>query len=169
MTTIIRLDELAALAREGLRQDGDMLTLPDGRRLRLTVERDDCTSINDFDCYGKADKFSHDWRDMQRPRPEGFTGAARRLEIDRGVWIWWEPYRDESKVYDSPEDVRLARDLLHYGFSRVGVMVLEPLTDSQGRIHWCEVDSKWLHGIDDATGDYLAEVVADLTWEVLDD
>jgi hypothetical protein len=130
---------------------------PGDSRWIATIWQDNDASINDFDCYGKVSQYAYDYTDSREStrRPEGFDGSARKIQVDRGSWMWWQPYRDEDgKVYDSPEDVREVRDLLEMGFR--GVSVERQQVGPCG--HWHTADVASLGGIDSLANGYLAEV-----------
>lgn len=158
-------------------QMGDLIhkyrcELPDGREVRLVVEREDIdpmTLINDADCWGKVGWNGKD-RDTGRDgRPAGFTGAARKLRIFGYVMegiIWWEPYREGHKVYDTPDDLAAVRRLLEEGFQQVGVKLYETLTDTLGHAHKVKVAEHWLGGIDALGDGHLAEIIGDLLAEL---
>ena len=48
-------DDIMTSALDALTDDGDRFELPDGRSLRLHIEHDPDTSINDYGCYGRTD------------------------------------------------------------------------------------------------------------------
>ena len=136
-----------------------------GVRWRVRLVPDEGTTINDFDCYGKASKYALDyWRDGQKERPADFTGAARKIEIDRGYWVWWEPYREGHKVYDSPEDVRQVTDLLRRGFM---VVSISHQTKCQGCDEWGQEIAQSLGGIDSIKDADLNCVIQDIVHEIM--
>lgn len=128
---------------------------------RLVVEPDYDSSINDSDCYGKVSSYIEYMRN-KRPRPEGFTGAAVKIAVDRSGFVWWEPYREGSKVYNGPEDRELVTRLLQEGFTYVAVVKLRQC--DMGHVH--ELDRAGLGGIDSLENGYLAEVVDELLDEL---
>lgn len=117
------LDDMVATLMDAC--DGTMVTIdqPDqSRRITCEVTADpDCT-INDFDCYGLIGWGRKHPDTGHEQRPTGFTGAAQKLDTRDGP-IWWEPYREGHKVYNTPEDRRAVRDLLEFGFSYVVIQV----------------------------------------------
>ena len=149
-----------------LQDDGDTLTLDDGRVLRLKIVVDQDASINDFDGYGKV----YDGPPLRRndmgyyDRPEGFTGNAEKLWFGNdGPW-WWEPPAD---VRRSDPGFRKFRDdvceLLAFGFKGVILELCEG-TDFYGRYVVQNVASLW--GIDSLDNGYLTEVVSELADEL---
>ena len=110
-----------------LRQDGDTLQLPDGRTLRLVIEQDWEASINDFDCYGRIEKYSHPhtWPEGHRSRPDGFDGNAEKLSCGRDAWIWWQA---PAYVVRGTDEFRALRshviELLDRGFYCIGLELL---------------------------------------------
>lgn len=138
--------------------------------LRLHVEPDNETSINDYDCYGTISQGYDYWHEAKSERPAGFDGAARKMQIERGTWVWWQPPADIKPESESVADLfRLVRNLIECGFTAVGVSLHETVTDSLGHDHEVQVDVAWLGGID-TTDDpaYLRSVVADLLLELPD-
>jgi hypothetical protein len=158
--------DLSALA-----DDGDTLELDDGRMLRLRVRHDEFFSINDFDCYGETEPYSHryDYDEQYAPRPAHFTGNAEKIECDRGYWIWWEPPADAPKR-GTDEFARFRShviDLIRDGFYVVTLELCEG-TDAYGRPIVVDMASiggcAFEHGPD---GYKPADVVRDLIVEVL--
>ena len=142
---------------------GDTLELDDGRRLRLVVEHDEHTRINDFDCYGRTDEYSYGytWPEGHRARPDDFDGNAEKLSYDRNTWMWWQPPSDVSRGSDEFRALRShVIDLLERGFDRIG---LELLGDNDFYGRPIVLDATWLGGCDstDVT-DYLPDLLVDL-------
>jgi hypothetical protein len=149
---------IAALDKDG----AEVWTEDDIAGWRLRIEQDEDASINDFDCYGKVEwpgRHSNDYG--YHTRPEGFDGSAQKLDTRNGP-IWWQPYREGHKVYNSTADRRVVLDLLEMGFS--GVVVEELTRCDRGHVHVAELASLW--GIDSLENGYLAEVVGDLLSEL---
>lgn len=90
------------------------IEINDDYLMRFRQEHDDCTSINDWDCYGKV---AHIFRD--RKRPECFDGMAEIISSYQDQY-WWQPPEDLRKGWDTYEHkntLRAAvRDILDYGF-----------------------------------------------------
>lgn len=155
-----------------LTDDGDLLELggPENFRLRLRIEPDD-EPVNSHIgqtpnamTYGAVSKYCYDYsRDRDTPRPEGFTGRARKLQVDRGYWLWWEPY-NEGGEWDrkTPEEQRKEaawiRDLCERGFIQVGLYLEQWVEDFTGAGHWVEVDAAWIGGVDE----FYPELIGDL-------
>lgn len=150
-----------------LRDDGDTVDLPDGRKLRLRIEPDPHATINDFDCYGKCSTV-HDYiRDGKQPRPDGFDGNAEKIQVDRGLWVWWQPSSDGPKrgTPEFDKDRRQIRDLLELGFCVVGVELLDVSADHYGR--GVVRDAAYLGAVEPYPDkDYLLSVVTDLVTEL---
>lgn len=162
--------------RNHLVDDGDSLvvTAEGGKAYRLTVryESDNDTTINDFETYGRVSAWTRD-SDYGSQRPHGFGPHARILDSGPGSTIWWEPL---PELWGTPKpwtpetfesDWRLARTLWHDGFTMVGVILDEQVTDSLGGEHWVTIDQQWLGGCDtlddpafrkDVTGDLIHEL-----------
>jgi len=158
--------------------DHDVWTAPDGSvRYRLTIDLDQDCSINDYETDGKVSDYVS-WDHGHESRPDGFTGRAMKIEVDRSGFVWWEPYNDlygwkEGDVWQSglweqlPADVRAKeknriQDLLQRGF--VGVTVDRQTRCDQG--HWHTQEGASLGGIDSLENGYLAEVVQELIGEL---
>lgn len=145
-----------------LTEDGDTLDLSDTQRLVLHVSVDEEASINDYDGDGKVSG-AHDYHDNAQ-RPDGFTGRAMKIQVDRGCWVWWEPYDDVmgytengetkwAKWGQLPANVRMdnmrrIQNLLECGFMVVTLAMEELVNDSRGGEHWVEVSSTSLGGCD---------------------
>ena len=154
----------AALA--SLAHDGDTYKDDNGRTFRLSIDPDEYISVNDFDCYGKIAPVTFDrWSGRDLPRPRGFTGRARKIQVDRGDWVWWEPSEDvpTDKIAD---EARGITRLLQEGFYVVTLTVLAPCVCHRGACRDCEVARVSLGGIDSLENGYLADVVDDLLSEV---
>jgi hypothetical protein len=103
------------------------LDLANGYSLKLTSSPDDCSTIDDFEAYGKCL-----WSDG-RQRPPGFDGSAEVLDRSRGSRLWWQPYREGKQVY---KDCRSAVcEILEYGFYVYTVSLHGPAVDGAGNCH----------------------------------
>lgn len=136
---------------------------PGATRWIATVWPDYDTSINDCDAYGRVSD-AYDYHDGGRgtTRPPWATGAARKIQVDRGSWVWWQPYVDGHKVYNDPATVRHVRDLLEMGF--YGATVERQTVGPYGYWHTADVTS--LGGLDTRECEYLRGVIADMIREV---
>ena len=161
-------DVLPEILAEALTDDGDTVE-HDGRTYRLRVEPDFDTRVNDFDCYGRTEHYSHDYRyrrDTQRPAD--MDGNAEKLDFHDG-WIWWQPptrecglQRDEPGFDKMREQVL---DIVRWGFQVLILEQLDPDPDAYGRPVVRHVAS--VGGVEPFTsGEYLAGIVADLAWEI---
>jgi hypothetical protein len=157
-----------------LTSEGDILTVDDTHRLALRVELDTESSINDYDSDGFTEEYAHRYCDGFVARPDNMDGNAMKIEVDRDLWIWWQPYNGEIGYVDAtgtqgsakwsalPSHVRLAEkrritDLLQAGFLSVGCLLQESVSDSYGGEHWVTVAEEWLGGCTD-----VGSVVDDL-------
>jgi len=166
-------DELTEFARTADPGSPVIAETDEGFRFTFGREYDDrgvMEHVADADCYGKLgwpEPVSRWEPHGQTRRPDGFTGAARLFgATPMHDAIWWEPYRDGKKVYDSPDEVRFMRELLDWGF--VGVWVKVERRESCGHWHECAHESLW--GIESPTigagnYEYLAEIYSDLISE----
>ena len=153
-TTMMGLD-LSTLC-----EDGDTLMLEDGRVLRLKIECDQDTSINDFDCYGKVE-----WtriNDFGSVRPANFSGRARIIDTDYPCNLWWEPYEELTEVQIREEKPRVLY-LVRYGFKGV-ILELCHGNDYYGKLIVIGCASLW--GIDSLDNGYIHDVVSELTGEL---
>ena len=157
-----------ALDISGLIEDGDMIELEGGSFLRLKVSPDEYTSINDFDCYGEIEQYSHTyWVKSEISRPKHFTGNAEKLHL-RSDWIWWEPPADGPQRSD-PEFRGLrntVKDLFEFGF-RVVTLELCRGIDAYGRHIVRDVTSMGGCVFESEPNGYSAnEAAKDLLWEL---
>ena len=135
-------------------------------RLVVEVHHDEDASINDYESDGRISHYvSH--RDGHDPRPEGFTGRARKLEVDRSGFVWWEPYAeggwwDGLNVAQQRAEAQRIADLVQSGF--VGVSLDRQTKCDQG--HWHSEDVASLWGIDSLANGYMREILVDLLSEV---
>lgn len=159
-----------------LTDDGDLLELGDRFRLRLKIEPDD-VSVNDHFgqepnvmTYGAVSKYCYDYaRDGHEPRPEGFTGRARKIEVGHGYWVWWEPFNyegewDRKTPDEQRKEIDWITDLLQSGFVQVGLELEELVSDSLGNEHWVEIASEWVGGVDQ----FYPELIGQLAEEMPD-
>lgn len=158
-------------------------TLPDGRELRLVVERQDgnpMDEINGMEALGRV-AWVHKDRDTGRdaPRPAGFDGDAVKLSCSGYALegkVWWQPLFEvwglERSVWHADAELRNKeigniKRLLEDGFQQVGVKLYETLTDSLGHAHTVKVAESWLAGIDSVDDDeYMVEVVTERIQEL---
>ena len=152
-----------------LTEDGDTLELPDGVTVTLIVRPDEYQSgmdyINGMDCMGKVawvDDRRNRYSDNPAPRPDGFTGAARKITTGYGDSYWWEPYREGHTVYWDREQQDAVRDLLMYGPYEIALK-FRKRCECCGTVN--TIHEQWLGGIDSA--EYAAECVAELFDEAL--
>jgi hypothetical protein len=149
-----------------LREDGDTLELDDGRVLRLKIEIDQDTSINDSpDCYGKINDEVLRRNEMgYYARPKNFTGNAEQLRYGNyGPW-WWEPPVDVKRTDPNFKALRdNVRELLAFGFKSV-ILELCQDNDCYGNYIVRHVASLW--GIDSLDNGYIHEVVRELASEL---
>lgn len=134
--------------------------------VRVTAEYDSDYSINDYDSDGKVSEYSYSYGD-RTPRPQGFTGRARKIETDRSSWVWWEPYEELTEAQIVAEMPRI-RDLVESGFTLLHVELLSQVADQFGGLHTVTVDDTWMGG--NAWGysdtEYQNEVIGDMLEEI---
>lgn len=158
---------LTDIDTSSLTDDGDTLELTDTFRLRLRIECDEDSSINDYDSDGRYEMAA---RDPHAPRPEGFNGAARKLwTAESGaVPFWWQPW-DAAEFEALPEDVKSEylwriRMLVTYGFKHVSLRLEQCVEDDFGGEHWVEAGYAGLGGVDE----FYPELIDDLASELPD-
>jgi hypothetical protein len=159
----------------------DVVYVDDDTRVRLLIERDPDTSINDYDSDGKVSECAYDYRDREyRQRPDGFTGRARKIEVDRGLVMWWEPrddlmgWQDEAGDWHHAKWDQLPRhiqqlelqritDLLRDGFKQVGLRLEHRIIDTAyNSAVWHQVDTAWVGGCDSVYPELIAYLAAEL-------
>ena len=160
-------------ALDALTDDGDTFDIDDTHQLRLVIEHDDDASINDYDCYGTI-SWVDSYRSGRARRPSEMDGAARKLQVGRGEWVWWQPPADmihtgpRSETADASvsEQLNVLRqhvtDLVESGFSVVGVQLHELVLDSRGHEHWVLVDADYLGGVDSTKPEHIREYLSDM-------
>lgn len=159
-TTALDDQEFGPLAA-ALAADGDEFELTDGRKLRLHIEPDWDTDINDYDCYGKIE-----WSDNNHHgsvRPDGFTGRAVVMDRNAHQTLWWEAY-EELTEEEVRETEPFVRRLIEEGFCQVGLVLIEVLHDSLGKTHEVEVSTAWMGGVDE----FCSNVVGELLNQLID-
>ena len=148
-----------------LQDDGDTLTLEDGRVLRLKIEVDQDASINDYEGDGRIEwtRDDCDWVPRRTHRPADFSGRSRIIKRDDGYSLWWEPYSELTEDQIRKEEPRI-RELVEYGFKGV-ILELCQGTDFYEQYVVQNVASLW--GIDSLANGYLTEVVRELADELV--
>jgi hypothetical protein len=135
--------------------------------IRCKVEPEEC-SVHDFWCdeaYGPISEYAYDYhRDSAQERPSNMDGSAVKLQVERGMWMWWQAPPD-FKIHT--EEWRKLRDhvndLLSFGFMSVGV----ELCHGEDAYHRpIVVDCAWLGGVDSTDDNYLASIISDLLHEL---
>lgn len=153
---------------DALDDDGDEVEV--GRyTVRLHIEPDHETNINDYDSYGSfAGSYRYTDSESRTRRPDGYDGAARKMQVGRGDWVWWQPPADIKNDREATDTLsHLVRDLIECGFTSVGLTVHETVLDSQGGSHRVEVTSAWLGAIDSIRDKaYKRSIIEDLFLEL---
>jgi len=162
---------------EALADDGDTAELDDGRTLRLRIESDpsDVRDLWSDDCYGAVawveDRPRNDYG-YPPDRPEGFDGNAEKLGIGRGYdRFWWQPPADVARGTEQFRALRtLVSDLLEFGFSNVGLEVLEGENAYHEAIvvnaAWLGGVEPWSYGEREVLDDILSQLLPELGLEV---
>lgn len=124
-----------------------------GYSLRIEWQPDDCSPFDHFDCYGRI-AFSKD-------RPVDFDGSAEKIRRGRDT-VWWLPYREGRKVYNSAQDRRRVVDLLEYGLQFLDLAVYGPAVSDFGAV-FCKLVSASIGGVEPfPANDYVVELLRDL-------
>lgn len=149
-------------------EHGEIVELPDGRALRLLVEVDQDTTINDYDVYGRVAWVEHD-RGTRYPRnrPAGFDGRARKLWT-RSDAFWWQPPADVTDVDDLAAMTHHVQDLMEYGFKVIVVELLAADRDAYSRRIVVDVLGA-IGGVDTDDPSYVQELVGEIVGERLED
>lgn len=150
-------------ALKDLNSHGDTLDLGDGRTLRLVIEVDEDTTLNDYDSDGKVQWTRSNVYSGHSTRPDGFTGRARIIIRDGNNSLWWEPYFELTEEQIKAEQPRIV-DLVTYGWKVITLEILQG-EDFYGKP--IVVNAATLGGVDLSGDDnYLASVVSDLASEL---
>lgn len=136
------------------------LDLANGYSLKLTSSPDDCSTIDDFETYGKCL-----WSDG-RQRPPGFDGSAEVLDRSRGSRLWWQPYREGKQVYT---DCRFAvSEIIEYGLYVYTASLHGPALDSAGYNHIVCLASESIGAVEPLLVDtQLLPLIDDLLYSLL--
>lgn len=99
-----------------LTDDGDTLDLGDGRILRLAVEPDFVTTLDDYECYGRISEGRYNPDTGRHERPRDFDGNAERINTIFGP-CWWQPPVDVARATSGFALLRnTVSDIASYGF-----------------------------------------------------
>src|ERR1700680_3055523 len=135
MSTTLTSEQLAELADAVYGAPGT-LKLDDGRLLRCKVENDDMSVMDESAPGGDGFYGAFAWVETDRyygrdkPRPDGFTGKARKMSTSRGDSYWWEPPSGDYELATAEDVDKFAahvRDLVEYGFYGVVVELCDGL------------------------------------------
>lgn len=111
----------------GLTDDGDTVDLGDGHTLRLRIEGDPYTYLDDYDWYGRVDLGQRNPDTGYNERPRDFDGNAEKIDVIYGP-IWWQPPADVARGSKTFTAIRqTVRDIVSFGYS---VYILEHLYDT---------------------------------------
>lgn len=134
--------------------------LPDHHFLTFSLLPDDLNPFQQFDCYGVIA-----WHTGEQ-RPPGMDGSAEVVDRRRYSKLWWQPYREGKKVYNSPEDRQAVLDLIEYGLQYAELSLHGPARTPWNRIS-VKIESAGIGGIEPfPKADYLQEIVKDLLSEL---
>ena len=134
----------------------------DGTLFRVSTEPDQWGDLrDDEDWYGKVSLIDPR-RDEQGNRPEGFDGAARKVDYREGRF-WWQPPAD---VLADPDLLRAMRqslvNLVDFGYKCVTVELLGPEPDYFGG--FITRDCRSMGGLEpfDEIGPAVQELMGDI-------
>lgn len=146
------------------------LELPNGATIRITIESDEYTEINDFDCYGTTQWARNNPYNGQPVRPHTFNGCAEKITTDHGSTLWWQPYlptKADRREWHTNHEYRtqqryLVRQIIEYGFHTYRAEYCHG-TDAYGKL--IVIDYAVLGGIEPLSDPdicAIADVVAEL-------
>lgn len=159
-------EEIIALAVDKLAHDGDTVDIGDGKSLRLRVEPDYDSRVEDDEWYGKIEWAYRGRYHDYAPRPDGFDGNAEVILLDYSASLWWQPPADGPKR-GTPEFQALRsdlRDLIEYGYN---ILIVERCEGKDAYGRPIVQDFTALGGVAAFTVD-LSEYVGELVGELLD-
>lgn len=166
MTTTQEVTTMTDPDLSALTDDGDTVELDDGRTLRLRIEPDlDTDPFTDNpDFYGRIGHGAIDRDTGRERRPDGFDGAAHKLDVIDGR-VWYQPPTGDYAI--APEHyaewLAFVSELYSYGCKIVTVELLDG-EDHYGRA--IVRDAASLGGIDSLDNGYVHDVVTDLVSEL---
>lgn len=168
----LHLVPVSSWAASQLREDGDTVDLPDGRKLRLRLKPDDTNPFEEYDCYGRIAPVGPVWdRHGERTRrPDGFDGKAEKLWPPQNCdQVWWQPPADVKRSDPHFAELRdQVRDLVAFGMQGAVVELLDTEPDAYHQPAVRETASLW--GLEPFIDkDYLATVVGELIDEIMED
>ena len=150
---------------DALDSDGATLDLGDGTySLRLRIEPDLDSGINDYECYGKIST-GYRYGDRDRNgnyigRPDGFDGNAEKLGL-QGAWCWWQPPSDVKRGTPEFNELRsLVHSLAEYGF------YVELLHGVDAYKRPIVIDMDVVGGVDSVSYSNIRDLVGELVGEV---
>ena len=169
MMDLLELADLVEAADVGeLTDHDDELELPGGYRLKLVVESDPDSQIEDSgDWFGRLE-WAKDG-DYGSRRPDGMDGRAKILERDR--WsgsFWWQPPTDIGPEHLDGLESSI-RQIMRDGYYWVALELRPPACESC-RCAEPPTISQWgIGGVDDIGAEYIRELTRDLVGEVAHD
>ena len=140
----------------------ERVDLGDGYSLQLAYDYDSDQTINDYDCYGSVE-----WSRQGEQRPAGFDGSAEVIERDRGQRLWWQPYREGHKVYNTAKDRGQVVEIVAYGFRYMVLKLRGPASSITGN-HIVELARDGIGGLEPFNdgSDYLPDLLAEVAGAV---
>ena len=141
-----------------LKEDKDTQTLHNGMVLRLRLEPDVDTTVEDDEFNGKFE-----W---SKTRPSGFNGNAEVIRNDRGGNLWWQPSEFMAKRGTPEFDYHkgIIMEQVEYGYVVLFVELCEG-TDYYG----ADIvrDSEILGGVMATDGECIAYWAKDLAKQLI--
>ena len=158
-----RLAELLDAGGPTGKWGGGIPTAEDGTvRVRMDY---DC----DYDLFREEDWFGRvehrDYRDARSPRPEGFSGAARKIDARRG-FFWWQPPADATEPAQVEAIYQRVRGYIHEEWSYT-LLRVEYVGPACSHGFYPAPQYAVLGGVEsDTSVEYLAELLGDMMSEV---
>ena len=114
-------------------------------------------TINEFDCYGAIQ-----W---SKTRPTNFDGLAEIIDRDNGDKLWWLPYREGKKIYNSSKARQTVIDICKYGFRVITLKLIGPAWDANKTKHRITLSQSSIGGLEPFVNH--SDCIKDLACDVL--
>jgi len=134
--------------------------LPDHHFLTFSLLPDDLNPFDHCDCHGSIVWHAGD------QRPPNMDGSAEVLNRRHSEKLWWQPYREGKRVYNSPKDRQMVLDLIEYGLQYAMLTLHGPARTSWNQVI-IEIENASISGLEPfPEADHLQEIVKDLLSEL---
>jgi len=118
---------------------------------------DDLSTFTEFDCYGTIQ-----W---SKTRPTNFDGSAEIIDRRNGDKLWWLPYREGKKIYNSSKDRQMVMDICNYGFRVITLKLIGPAWDANKIKHRITLSQSSVGGLEPFANH--SDCIKDLARDVL--